>query len=78
MTSNKIISFLVLWAAIVDTFLTFAGRGGRAFSSSPEGSAQDREMPSTAQQRSRCSGWGWLSVPWVTLGFNVLGQVAAC
>lgn len=78
MTSNKIISFLVLWAAIVDTFLTFAGTGGRALSSSSEGSAQDREMPSTAQQLRTCSGWGWVSVPWVTFGFNALGQVAEC
>lgn len=78
MASNKLIFFLVLWAAIGDTFLTFAGRGGRAVSSSSEGSAQDRKMPSTAQQLRRCSGWGWVFMPWVMLGFSALGQAAEC
>lgn len=79
MASNKIFFFLILWAAIGDTFLTFAGRGGgRALSSSSEGSAQDRGMPSTAQQLRGCSARGWVLTPWVMLSFSALGQAAEC
>lgn len=61
---NKIIFFLVLWAATGDTFLSFASRGGRALSSSLRGKAQ----PSTAAAEVMP---GWVSVPWVSLGFRV-------
>lgn len=62
MASDKIIFFLALCAVIGDTFLSFAGRGGRVFPSSTEAACSVKEKLSYPVQQANGCAQAWFRV----------------